>query len=106
MKANNTMSIMIMFCLFILIMANGLQSKAQMSNAIQNRKAELIVDGQPVFPYGGVYFRKSNPPKEDWENDYKIAAELGVNVFRHWFMWASIEVEPGKYDWADYDRQI
>ena len=20
----------------------------------------------PVFPYGAVYFRKSNPPPEDW----------------------------------------
>jgi beta-galactosidase len=59
-----------------------------------------------VFPYGGVYFRKSNPPKEDWERDYKTAAELGVNIMRHWFMWAVIEVAPGKYDWSDYDRQM
>lgn len=60
----------------------------------------------PVFPYGAVYFRKSNPPQEDWEKDYKTASELGVNVFRHWFMWAVIEVAPGKYDWSDYDRQM
>ena len=60
----------------------------------------------PVFPYGAVYFRKSNPPKEDWDRDYKTAAELGVNVFRHWFMWDVIEVAPGKYDWSDYDRQM
>ncbi len=59
-----------------------------------------------VFPYGGVYFRKSNPPREDWERDYKTAAELGANVMRHWFMWAVIEVAPGKYDWDDYDRQM
>ncbi len=60
----------------------------------------------PVFPYGGVYFRKSNPPKADWEKDYKTAANVGANVFRHWFMWAVIEVAPGKYDWSDYDRQM
>jgi beta-galactosidase len=60
----------------------------------------------PVFPYGGVYFRKSNPPEEDWEKDYQTAAELGANIFRHWFLWASIEVEPGRYDWSDYDRQM
>jgi len=47
-------------------------------------------DQAPVFPYGAVYFRKSNPPREDWERDYKTAAELGVNVMRHWFMWAVI----------------
>ncbi|MHC4627687.1 MAG: hypothetical protein ACYTDV_11950, partial [Planctomycetota bacterium] len=49
-------------------------------------------DRVPVFPYGGVYFRKSNPRKDDWERDYKTAGELGVNVMRHWFMWAVIEV--------------
>ena len=60
-------------------------------------------DPVPVFPYGGVYFRKSNPPEEDWERDYQTAAELGVNIMRHWFMWAVIEVAPGEYDWRDYD---
>ncbi len=64
------------------------------------------VEQDPVFPYGAVYFRKSNPPQEDWETDHKTAAELGVNVMRHWFMWAVIEVAPGKYDWSDYDRQM
>jgi hypothetical protein len=23
----------------------------------------------PTFPYGAVYFRKSNPPREDWARD-------------------------------------
>jgi Beta-galactosidase len=59
-----------------------------------------------VFPYGAVYFRKSNPPEEDWASDHKTAAELGVNAFRHWFLWSAIEVAPGKYDWSDYDRQM
>lgn len=61
---------------------------------------------QPVFPYGAVYFRKSNPPEEDWERDHQTAAKLGMNTFRHWFMWSSIEVAPGKYDWRDYDRMM
>ena len=60
----------------------------------------------PQIPYGAVYFRKSNPPKEDWERDYKIAAEDGMNIFRHWFMWGAIEITPGVYDWEDYDRQM
>jgi beta-galactosidase len=58
------------------------------------------------FPYGAVYFRKSNPPKEDWERDYQRAAEDGVNIFRHWFMWGAIETSPGVFDWDDYDRQL
>jgi beta-galactosidase len=60
----------------------------------------------PVFPFGAVYFRKSNPPQQDWERDHKTAAGMGVNVFRHWFMWASIENSPGEYDWRDYDRMV
>jgi beta-galactosidase len=58
------------------------------------------------FPYGAVYFRKSNPPKKDWERDYQKAAEDGMNIFRHWFMWGAIETAPGVYDWEDYDAQL
>ena len=60
----------------------------------------------PPFPYGAVYFRKSNPPREDWERDYRTAPEDGMSVFRHWFLWSAIEVGPGEFDWEDYDRQL
>lgn len=60
----------------------------------------------PQFPYGAVYFRKSNPPIQDWERDYEVAAADGFNVFRHWFLWGAIEIAPGRYDWTDYDRQL
>ena len=60
----------------------------------------------PVFPYGAVYFRKSNPPEQDWARDHQTAARVGMNTFRHWFMWSAIEVAPGKYDWRDYDRMM
>lgn len=60
----------------------------------------------PQVPFGAVYFRKSNPPREDWERDYKVAAEDGLNIFRHWFMWGAIERAPDVYDWEEYDRQL
>ena len=60
----------------------------------------------PQIPYGAVYFRKSYPPREDWDRDYKTASEDGVNTFRHWFIWSAIETSPGVYDWEDYDRQM
>src|SRR5436305_15191175 len=60
----------------------------------------------PVFPYGAVYFRKSNPPEQDWARDHATAARIGMNTFRHWVMWSAIEVAPGKYDWRDYDRMM
>ncbi len=59
-----------------------------------------------VFPYGAVYFRKSNPPAADWARDHKTAAQVGMNTFRHWFLWSAIEVAPGRFDWADYDRMM
>lgn len=58
------------------------------------------------IPYGAVYFRKSNPPKQDWARDYQTAREDGLNIFRHWFMWSAIEIAPGVYDWSDYDAQM
>jgi len=60
----------------------------------------------PPFPYGAVYFRKSNPPRADWERDYRTASEDGMNIFRHWFLWSAIEVAPGQFDWEEYDRHL
>ena len=58
------------------------------------------------FVGGAVYFRKSNPPPEEWTRDYRAASAVGMTAFRHWFMWSAIEIAPGKYDWSDYDRQM
>jgi len=60
----------------------------------------------PQVPYGAVYYRKSNPPREDWSRDYGVASADGLNTFRHWFMWSAIERAPGKFDWDDCDRQL
>jgi beta-galactosidase len=68
--------------------------------------AASLSAADPVFPYGAVYFRKSNPPETDWARDHATAARIGMNTFRHWFMWEAVEVAPGKYDWSDYDRMM
>ena len=60
----------------------------------------VTVNMGSVFPAGGVYFRKSNPPSGEWARDHATAHELGMNTFRHWFMWSALEVAPGKWDWA------
>jgi beta-galactosidase len=60
----------------------------------------------PSFPYSAVYFRKSNPPKSDWQRDYKTASEDGMNIFRHWFLWSAIEIAPDQFNWDDYDKQL
>jgi beta-galactosidase len=76
----------------------------------QNQAGGTAAPGEPamgsVFPSGAVYFRKSNPPDTDWAKDHKTASQIGMNTFRHWFMWSAVEVSPGVFDWADYDRMM
>jgi beta-galactosidase len=60
----------------------------------------------PGVDFGAVYFRKTNPPRGDWERDYAVAAEDGHTLFRHWVPWGAVEVEPGVFDWKDYDRHL
>ncbi len=66
----------------------------------------MTPDPLPSFPYGAVYFRRSNPPESDWARDYVTAAADGYTVFRHWFLWSAIEIRPGVYDWSAYDRHL
>ncbi len=56
--------------------------------------------------FGAVYFRKTNPPSEDWARDYAVAREDGHTIFRHWVPWAAVEVAPNVFDWSDFDRQL
>src|ERR1035441_7743519 len=84
--------------------AVGLPGSAE-AVAQEPKRAKEVAMGS-VFPYGAVYFRKSNPPAEDWARDHQTAARVGMNTFRHWFLWSAIEVAPGKFDWAGYDRMM
>src|SRR5690348_13220507 len=77
-----------------------LSSAAEIPAAFAQQAAaneEHFVPG-PVIPYGAVYFRKSNPPETDWARDHQTAARVGMNIFRHWFMWGAVEIAPGQYD--------
>ena len=38
----------------------------------------------PTFSFGAVYFRKSNPPKQDWERDYATAAADDESTTTPW----------------------
>lgn len=61
---------------------------------------------KPQMVFGAVYYRRTNPPREDWERDYQQAAADGMNTFRHWFLWGALEVAPGVFNWEPYDRQM
>ena len=60
----------------------------------------------PSFPYGAVYYRRSDPPERDWPRDYETARSDGMNAFRHWVLWGAVELAPGEFDWTPYDRQL
>ncbi len=66
----------------------------------------MAYQGFAQYPYGAVYFRKSSPQKQDFARDYAQAAKDGMNTFRHWFMWHTIEIAPGVYDWDEWDMQL
>jgi len=83
---------------------SGIQPSTPAAAQILPQTKEIAMGS--VFPYGAVYFRKSNPPAEDWARDHATAARVGMNTYRHWFLWSAIEVAPGKFDWADYDRMM
>ena len=89
---------------FVLIVTPSLLSASDRSAGPEDRMA--LLSSMPTIPYGAVYFRKSNPPQEEWERDYQQAAADGMNAFRHRFLWSAIEVASGQYDWDDYDRQL
>ena len=56
--------------------------------------------------FGAVYFRRSNPPREDWARDYAVAQEDGHTVFRHWFNWADIHIAPDTFNFEPYDEHV
>lgn len=93
-------------CMGIVLSIGCTDNSKQVSSEFSRPHVDSLLAELPAYPYGGVYFRKSNPPADDWEKDHQIAADLGANVFRHWFIWPAIEIEPGVYDWSDYDRQM
>ncbi len=90
----------------MLVCLCALRSFSHMGLVLADSAENEISCSLPTIPYGAVYFRKSNPPREDWERDYQQAASDGMNTFRHWFLWSAIEVAPGQYDWEDYDQQL
>ncbi|MCU6796450.1 beta-galactosidase [Paenibacillus sp. WQ 127069] len=74
-----------------------------LSNPHQQQKS---TERSHEIHFGSVYFRKTNPPRKDWERDYAVAAEDGHTMFRHWFPWAAIEIAPGVYDWEEFDTHL
>ena len=61
---------------------------------------------KPQVVFGAVYYRRTNPPVQDWARDYQQATADGMNMFRHWFLWGATEIRPGEFDWSKYDEHM
>ena len=73
---------------------------------IRHRFVEQGLQKDHPVEFGAVYFRRSNPPREDWERDYRVAREDGHTLFRHWFLWSDIHVAPDTFDFGPYDEHL
>ncbi len=60
----------------------------------------------PAVEIGAVYYRRSNPPRQDWERDYAQARADGHTLMRHWFNWCDIHVAPDTFDFSLYDEHL
>lgn len=52
---------------------------------------------------GTQYYRPPFPDRRFWEKDLDRMKESGLNTVQLWVVWAWVEPEPGKFDFADYD---
>ena len=85
-----------------------------MSNKVLKRPDAVIrhafveqgLQAEHPVEFGAVYFRRSNPPRQDWERDYAVAREDGHTLFRHWFNWADIHVAPDTFNFEPYDEHL
>ena len=75
-------------------------------NIIEHAFIKQGIQKDHPVEFGAVYFRRSNPPREDWERDYAVATEDGHTLFRHWFNWSDIHVAPDTFNFEPYDEHL
>lgn len=73
---------------------------------IRHAFVEQGIQADHPVEFGAVYFRRSNPPRQDWERDYRVAKEDGHTLFRHWFNWSDIHVAPDTFNFEPYDEHL
>ncbi len=86
-------------------MASALKDETLVMPTVETRKVGESRDHDPVL-FGAVYYRRTAPPRTDWERDYKRAVADGHRTFRHWFTWNAISRGPGEFEWEPYDEQL
>jgi len=55
---------------------------------------------------GVQYYRPPFPNERYWTEDLKSIRAAGFNTLQLWVLWSWVEAQPGRFDFADYDRLI
>jgi len=56
------------------------------------------------FVLGTQYFRYPTPRAESWDADLARIRQLGMSVVKIFICWAEVEVEPGRFEFAIFDK--
>ncbi|HEX2987762.1 MAG TPA: beta-galactosidase [Chloroflexota bacterium] len=65
--------------------------------------AEVAGGPKVLFPYGAMYYRRPNPPPEDWERDFQTMQAHGFNMVKCWAMWNVMHTSEGEFDFSEFD---
>ena len=70
------------------------------------RRSQIIpplIKGKKIFPYGTQYLRGETPAMDQWEDDFRTMASMGVNTIRVWLLWNRLEPQEGLIDTSYLD---
>lgn len=59
-----------------------------------------------MFYYGTQYYRFPNPPKEDWEEDFRRIKDHHFNIVKLWAMWNDVNPQENEFDFENLDELI
>jgi beta-galactosidase GanA len=74
-------------------------------------EANLQVAAEPSaaakgFPLGVQYYGPPHTGPDDWNRDFPLIKEHGLDAIAVWAIWGHIETSPGSYDFAAWDQMF
>ena len=55
------------------------------------------------FPLGVQYYGSPHTNKEDWQRDFPLIKEHGLDTIAVWAIWGHLEPSPNQYDFSAWD---
>lgn len=81
-------------------------SEAVIQPPLPNFQSRRTIANTDVNPYGANFFLEREVEAWKRERTVRMAREAGIGWARQEFIWAEIEPERGKYNWAKYDEIV